>query len=48
MEILSINGVSDKEHFIENGLQKLVPDLFKILVNNSNQPLHARYYIKIF
>ena len=26
--------------------QKLVPDLFKILVNSLKQPLHARHYFK--
>ena len=51
IETLSIDGVSDKEHFyrkivLENGQQKLVPDLFIILVNNPKQPLHARNYFK--
>ena len=33
-----------KEHFYhaENMQQKLVPDIFIILVNNPKQPLHAR------
>ena len=30
----------------ENVQQKLVPDLFIILVNNPKQPLHARNYFK--
>ena len=51
IETLSIDGVSDKEHFRrkivqKNVQQKLVPDLFKILVNNPKQPLHARNYFK--
>ena len=33
------------ENYAENG-QKLVPDLFIILVNNPKQPLHARNYFK--
>ena len=45
-------GVSDKEHFhkknyTENVQQKLVPDVFIILVNNLKQPLHARNYKKV-
>ena len=44
-------GVSDKEHFhkknyTENVQQKLVPDVFIILVNNPKQPFHARNYFK--
>ena len=30
----------------ENVQQKLVPDLFIILVNNPKQPLHAKNYFK--
>ena len=30
----------------KNVHQKLVPDLFLVLVNNSKQPLHARNYFK--
>ena len=46
-----VDGVSNKEHFLwknyaENMQQKLVPDLFIILVNNPKQPLHARNYFK--
>ena len=51
IETLSIDGVSDKEHFRrkivqKNVQQKLVPDLFKILVNNPKQPLHVRNCFK--
>ena len=49
-ETLSIDGVSDKEHLkknhAENVQQKLVSDLFIILVNNPKQPWHARNYFK--
>ena len=50
-ETLSIDGVSDKEHFYkknhaENVQQKLVQDLFMILANNPKQPLHARNSFK--
>ena len=32
----------------ENVQQKLAPDLFFILINNSKQPLHAiNYFIKL-
>ena len=34
------------EKYAENMQQKLVPDLFIILVNNPKQPLHARNYFK--
>ena len=34
------------ENHAENVQQKLVPDLFIILVNNPKQPLHARNYFK--
>ena len=34
------------ENHTENVQQKLVPDLFTILVNNPKQPLHARNYFK--
>ena len=40
-----IKKVLEKNH-AENVQQKLVPDLFKILVNNSKQPLHAQNYFK--
>ena len=30
----------------ENVQQKLVPDLFKVLVNSLKHPLHARHYFK--
>ena len=33
-------------HLSENMHQKLVPDLFLILVNNPKQPLHVRNYLK--
>ena len=51
IETLSIDGVSNKEHFLwkthaENMLQKLDPDLFIILVNIPKQPLHARNSFK--
>ena len=51
IETLFIDGVSDKERFIEkscrkNVQQKLVPNLFIILINNLKQPLHARNYFK--
>ena len=38
------------ENNAENVHQKLVPDLFFILVNNLKQPLHARnlFKVKIF
>ena len=50
-ETLAIDGVSIKELFLwqnhaENMQQKLVPDLFIILVNNPKQPLHAKNYFK--
>ena len=46
-ESLSIGRVLNKEHFFlkshaENMHQKLVPDLYLVLVNNPKQPLHAR------
>ena len=34
------------ENHAENMHQKLVPDPFLILVNNSKQPLHAKNCIK--
>ena len=51
IETLSIDRVLSKEHFwrenhAENVHQKLVPDPFLILVNNLNQPFHARNYFK--
>ena len=30
------------KNYVENMHQKLVPDLFLILLNNPKQPLHAR------
>ena len=52
IETLPIDGVSEKEHFYkknrtENVQQKLVPDLFIVVVNNPKQPSHARNYFKI-
>ena len=51
IETLSIDGVSDKKTFLqenraENVQQKLVTDLFEVLVNSPKQPLHARNYFK--
>ena len=51
IETLSIDRVLHKEHFYwkimqQNVHQKLVLDLFLILVNNPKQPLHARSYFK--
>ena len=50
IEILSIDGVSDKEHFIKKSLIKCAakgsPRTFLILVNNPKQLLHARNYLK--
>ena len=34
------------ENHAKNMQQKLVPDLFKILVNNPKQPLNAQNYFK--
>ena len=55
LKLKSIDGVSNKEHFlwknyVGNVQQRLVPDLFMILVNNPKQPLHARnsFESKIF
>ena len=47
IETLSIDRISFlwKSH-AENVHQKLVPDLFLILVNNPNQPLHVRNSVK--
>ena len=49
-ETLSIDRVSYKQHFngkiMQKVQQKLVPDLFIILVNNLKQPLHARNCFK--
>ena len=45
-----MDGVPDKEYFYrnhaENKQQKLVPDLFIILVYNPKQPLHASNYFR--
>ena len=49
IETLSIDGVSDNvfiEKSCRNVQQKLVPDLFIILVSNPKQPLHAWNYFK--
>ena len=35
-----------EKSYAENVHQKLVPDPFSILVNNSKQPLHARNSFK--
>ena len=40
-----IKSIFVKNH-TENMQQKLVPDLFIILVNNPKQPLHPRNYFK--
>ena len=49
-ETLSIDSILNKEHFrkshVENVHQKLVPELFLILVNNPKQALHARKSFK--
>ena len=38
-----MDRVLNKEHFYgKNHAEKLVPDSFLILVNNTKQPLHAR------
>ena len=44
IETLPIDGVSFYRNHAENLQQKLVPDFFKILVNNPKQPLHVRNY----
>ena len=51
IETLSIDRVLHKEHFYrknhaKNVYQKLAPDSFLILVNNPEQPLHARNCFK--
>ena len=51
IENWSIDEVLNKEHFYgkshaENKHQKLVPDLFLMLVNNPKQLLHARNSFK--
>ena len=51
IETLSIDGVLSKEHLLENhsknGHQRLVPDPFLILLNNSKQPLHEKIRIRL-
>ena len=52
IETLSVHRVSNKDHFYgkfmqKNVHQKLVPDLFLILVNNPKQSLHARNLLKL-
>ena len=46
-ETLSIDGVSDKNIFIEKSYRKCAAkaDLFIISVNNPKQPLHARIFL---
>ena len=48
IETMSIDGVSNKENFYGKSCRKCAPkvDLFRILVNNPKQPLHARNYFK--
>ena len=41
--VLNEEHLYEKIH-AENGLQKLIPDLFLILLNKPKQPLHARNY----
>ena len=38
--------IDHAENDAENEYQKLVPDPHFILVNNLNQPLHARFFLK--
>ena len=51
IKTLSVDRVLNKEHFYmknyaENIQQKLAPDPFLILLNNSQQPSHARNSFK--
>ena len=39
-------GIFSRKNHGEKNHQKLVPDLFLILANNSNQPLYARNFFK--
>ena len=50
IETVSINSIKYRtflwKNHAENVHQKLVPESFLILVNNSKQPLHARNYFR--